>query len=35
MMALQEHLPEFLEQLFIVTHEEKLAEVGNNIIRLN
>ena len=35
MLALQEHLPEFLEQLFIVTHEEKLAEVGNNIIRLN
>jgi exonuclease SbcC len=34
MLALQEHLPEFLEQLFIVTHEEKLAEVGNNIIRL-
>jgi exonuclease SbcC len=34
MLALQEHLPEFLEQLFIVTHEEKLAEVGDNIIRL-
>jgi exonuclease SbcC len=34
MLALQEHLPEFLEQLFIITHEEKLAEVGNNIIRL-
>jgi exonuclease SbcC len=34
MLALQEHLSEFLEQLFIVTHEEKLAEVGDNIIRL-
>jgi len=34
MLALQEHLPEFLEQLFIVTHEEKLAEVGDNIIRI-
>ena len=34
MLALQEHLSGFLEQLFIVTHEEKLAEVGDNIIRL-
>ncbi len=35
MLALQEHLSEFLEQLFIVTHEEKLAEVGDNIIHLS
>ncbi|MEM2874176.1 MAG: AAA family ATPase [Candidatus Nanoarchaeia archaeon] len=34
MLALQEHLSQFLEQLFIVTHDEKLAEVGHNIIRL-
>jgi exonuclease SbcC len=33
-LALQEHLSEFLEQLFIVTHEERLAEVGDNIIRI-
>jgi DNA repair exonuclease SbcCD ATPase subunit len=32
--ALQGELSEFLEQLFIVTHEERLAEVGDNVIKL-
>lgn len=32
--VVQERVAEFLEQILIVTHEEKLAESGNNIIRL-
>lgn len=35
MLALQENLPEFLEQIFIVTHEERLAEVGSNVMKLS
>jgi len=32
--VIQERLSGFLEQLFIVTHDEKLAEAGDNIIRI-
>ncbi len=31
--VVQEKLPEFLDQIFIITHDEKLAEIGN-VIRL-
>ncbi len=31
---LQERLSKFLDQIFIVTHDEKLAEAGENIIKL-
>ncbi len=31
---LQEKLTKFLKQIFIVTHDEKLAEAGENIIKL-
>jgi lipoprotein-releasing system ATP-binding protein len=32
--VLQNDLSDFLEQIFIITHNEKLAEAGNNIIRI-
>jgi len=32
--VIQEKLPQFIDQVFIVTHEETLAEAGQNIIRL-
>ncbi|MFH0869380.1 MAG: hypothetical protein V1839_04090 [archaeon] len=31
---IQNRLSDFLDQLFIVTHDEKLAEAGDNIIRI-
>ncbi len=33
--VLQERVSEFLDQIFVVTHEEKLAESAGNIIRLS
>ncbi|MBD3262923.1 AAA family ATPase, partial [Candidatus Woesearchaeota archaeon] len=33
--VIQEKLSDTLEQVFIVTHDEKLAEAGQNIIRIN
>jgi len=33
--VIQNKLSGFLDQLFIVTHDEKLAEAGDNIIRIN
>ncbi len=32
--VLQNDLSSFLDQIFIITHNEKLAEAGNNVIRL-
>jgi len=32
--VIQNHLSDFLDQMFIVTHDEKLAEAGDNIIRI-
>lgn len=32
--VLQNDLSSFLDQIFIITHNEKLAEAGNNIIRI-
>ena len=33
--VIQYKLSNFLDQLFIITHDEKLAEAGDNIIRLD
>jgi len=32
--VIQNRLSDFLEQLFIITHDEKLAEAGDNVIKL-
>jgi DNA repair exonuclease SbcCD ATPase subunit len=32
--VIQNRLSGFLDQIFIVTHDEKLAEAGDNIIRI-